>query len=239
MVSMSVDPAFGLSQAVKPVSALHISCRFGGNGPGGAGVHWIVMLFMYLDVLAEFSTDVLVIIMIDLDPVHEFSWLNISGDTICQWVYIRPEIAHAHHLNHQHSWHFLEGKGILDAMTPFFQCPYASFYHWNMFFTGTFVECYPQWGELTSQGLELSVNFNKFKCEPTLHICALLSSRFSGMWSFQTWLRDLGYEEGHLVDSFNVNIQYHLPIVVRSCSGDGDHSPTVHLVRCFSHCFFF
>ena len=88
------------------------------------------MFFMYLDILAKFSTDVLVIV--DLGASHQFSGIDISGYTISQGVYVEPKIAWADHLNHQHSWQFLKGEGILDALAPFFQSLYASFHHWNI-----------------------------------------------------------------------------------------------------------
>ena len=50
------------NQAVEPVSALYIYCRFGGNDTCGAGIHGIIMFFMDLEVLAKFSTHVLVVI---------------------------------------------------------------------------------------------------------------------------------------------------------------------------------
>ena len=84
------------------MSTLHISCWFGGNGTCGVGIHGIVMFFMYLDILAKFSTDVLVIV--DLGASHQFSGIDISGYTISQGVYVEPKIACADHLNYQYSW---------------------------------------------------------------------------------------------------------------------------------------
>ena len=108
----------------------------------------------------------------------------------------------------------------MDAPATFFQCPDAPFHHWNMFFTGTFVEYYLQWGELTLQGLELSAKFNEVKSESTLHVyiahfldrrhnCSdLRVSKECDHFKIDRPIHC--HEEGHLPYFHNANMQYHL-----------------------------
>ena len=67
-------------------------------------------MFLYLDVLAEISTHVLV--TVELVAGHQLSGTDISGYTISWGVYVEPKTTCADHLNYQHSWQFLEVVGI-------------------------------------------------------------------------------------------------------------------------------
>ena len=203
------------------------------------------MLFMYLEVLAEFSTDVLVII--DLDPGHEFSWTDISGDTIYRWGYIQLEIARAHHLNPNIPGSFLKAR-------VFWMHRQLSFsVRMRRSTTGT-CSSREHLLSIISNGASSPCRgsncpLNSMKSRVNLHFMYILRTSLIAdiivvIFAFlkNATISDLIAQfivtrKGIFLTFITPTCNTTFPIVVHNCCWDWYHPPRAHLVRCFSRCF--
>jgi hypothetical protein len=91
-----------IGQAIEPMPALCVASGFSRDCASGSSVHGIVMLFMDLYIFTKLCLDVLVIV--NLHAGNQFYGVDVPGNAIFWWEDVQPEVACAHHLDHQHSW---------------------------------------------------------------------------------------------------------------------------------------
>jgi hypothetical protein len=202
------------------------------------------MLLMDLDVLSKFCTDVLIII--NLDSGHEFSWVNVAGNTICRRVYVEPKVTGANHLYDEHCRESFEREGVPDATTSFLEGTDVLFSYWYMFLTGALVEFDPHTRECSTEGFKLTVSLDNFEEEATFNINLpnfgeVLQDRirfgiFQPGYGSKFYCPTPSHKKRNLVDFHHINAQYDSLVLCHDCRRDRDQSTGSDLLGSSPYC---